>query len=78
MSIIELLKKQSVWYEFLQYKIDGGHLTKQDEEKLRTYIDNEEYLPIIEKIIRKVVDKWKMEDGQWIICRAFPKDLIMN
>ncbi len=53
MSIIELLKKQSVWYEFLQYKIDGGHLTKQDEEKLRTYIDNEEYLSVVEKIIKK-------------------------
>ena len=53
MSIIELLKKQNIWYEFLQYKIDGGHLLKQDQEKLKNYIENKEYEPIIENIIKR-------------------------
>ena len=53
MSIIELLKEQSVWYEFLQYKIDGGHLSKQDQEKIENYIKNKEYEPIIENIIKR-------------------------
>ena len=51
MSIIELLKKENTWNEFLQYKIDGGHITKQEQEKLAKYIKNKEYMPIVDKII---------------------------
>ena len=51
MSIIELLKEEKTWNEFLQYKIDGGHITKQEQEKLAKYIKNKEYMPIVDKII---------------------------
>lgn len=51
MSIIELLKNENVWYDFLQYKIDGGHLPKQDQERLEDYIKNREYESVVENII---------------------------
>ena len=53
MSIIELLKKENTWYDFLQYKINSGHLTKQEQEKLETFIENKQYEPIVEKIMNK-------------------------
>lgn len=53
MSIIELLKEENTWNEFLQYKIDGGHITKQEQEKLAKYITNKEYVPVVDKIINK-------------------------
>lgn len=52
MGIIELLKKDSIWNEFLQYKIDGGHLTHREQEKLEKYIRNKEYVPVVDRIIR--------------------------
>lgn len=51
MSIIELLKEDKTWNEFLQYKIDGGHLMQQEQERLIKYIKNKEYLSVVEKII---------------------------
>ena len=53
MSIIELLNKESTWNEFLQYKIDSGHLTKQEQKELVEYIKNKEYKPIVKGIIDK-------------------------
>ena len=29
MSIIEMLKEENVWNDFMKYKIDGGHLPKR-------------------------------------------------
>lgn len=55
MAIIECLEKQTHWLEFLQYKIDGGHMSKAEEADLYTFILNEEYLPVV-KGIRKGVD----------------------
>lgn len=53
MSIIELLKEEKIWDEFLKYKIEGGHLSKQQQTELEEYIKNKKYEPIIEKIINK-------------------------
>lgn len=51
MSIIEMLNNEDVWQEFLKHKIDGGHLRKQEYEKLKAYIENKEYVPVVEQII---------------------------
>lgn len=51
MSIINLLKEENTWNEFLQYKIDGGHLPKWEQKKIEEYIKHKEYEPIVEKII---------------------------
>ena len=53
MSIVELLKKEAIWTEFLQHKIDGGHLSKLEQEKLEKYIANKDYEPVVESIINK-------------------------
>lgn len=53
MSIIKLLKEESVWNDFLQYKINSGHLSKQEQRKLDEYIQNKEYIPIVESILNK-------------------------
>lgn len=55
MSIIELLNKESTWKEFLKYKIDGGHLMKQEQSRLVEYIENKEYVPVVDKIINEEV-----------------------
>lgn len=51
MSIINLLKEENTWNEFLQYKINGGHLSKWEQKKIEEYIKNKEYEPIVKKII---------------------------
>ena len=53
MSIIELLMCENTWEEFLEYKVDGGHLSKQQEARLAEYIQNKEYIPAVEGILRK-------------------------
>lgn len=53
MSIIELLTDKNTWTEFLQYKIDGGHLGKRDQEKLEKYIANKEYEEVVKRIINR-------------------------
>lgn len=53
MSIIELLMCENTWEEFLEYKVDGGHLSKQQEARLTEYIQNKEYIPVVEGILRK-------------------------
>ena len=53
MSIIELLMCENTWEEFLEYKVDGGHLSKQQEARLAEYIQNKEYIPVVEGILRK-------------------------
>ena len=40
MSIIELLMCENTWEEFLEYKVDGGHLSKQQEARLAEYIQD--------------------------------------
>ena len=51
MSLIELLKNEKTWIEFLEYKINGGHLTKRECEELKQYIFDKAYLPIVDDII---------------------------
>ena len=53
MSIIELLKEENVWNDFLKYKIDGGHLPKREQEKLEKYIKDKEYEVVVERIINR-------------------------
>ena len=53
MSVIKLLREENIWNEFLKYKIEGGHLTKQEQEKLEKYIENKEYEEVVKKIINK-------------------------
>lgn len=50
MDILKRLALKEEWDRFLEYKQEKGHLTRADEEELRLFIENREYLPIAEKL----------------------------
>lgn len=50
MGMLYALSRQEVWQEFLEYKLSGGHLSKEDEKALSEFIKAQSYLPVIEKI----------------------------
>ena len=50
MAIIDCLEKKEKWLEFYEYKVQGGHLSQDDIEDLREFIEQEEYLPIVKKV----------------------------
>ena len=50
--MLQDLCSQSVWLEYLEYKISGGHLHPDEEKALRVFIEAEDYLPVAESILR--------------------------
>lgn len=51
MSVLDQLRNEHFWIEFLEYKLSGENISKYEEKDLRKFISNEEYLPIVEKIL---------------------------
>jgi len=49
--MLQLLKDHDTWLSFYSYKLSGGHLSKQEAQKFRTFIDEKAYLPAVEKIL---------------------------
>lgn len=45
------MRNEHFWIEFLEYKLSGENISKYEEKDLRKFISNEEYLPIVEKIL---------------------------
>ena len=54
MSLLDELKKDSFWKEFLEYKSAGKNMSSRDEQDLRKYIEEAEYLPVLDGIYRGV------------------------
>ena len=50
-SILYKLKQESVWKEYLEYKLEKSHLTKRDELELIEYINSEKYIDIVDNIL---------------------------
>ena len=50
MNIIDKLLKKEIWDAFLAHKIGQGNISEKDIEDLRSFIDCEEYLPVVNKI----------------------------
>ena len=50
MNILEQITLPEVWQDFLQYKIEKQHLTKQEKEQFADYIEGKKYLSILEDI----------------------------
>ena len=48
--MIERLASEEVWNKYLEYKLDLAAPLK-DEEGLRAFIENKEYLPIVNDIL---------------------------
>ena len=51
MSILDLLLKKEVWLEFLEHKKSSDFFPSQEEKLLTDFIENEEYIPVCEKIL---------------------------
>ena len=51
LSVLDKLRDERFWIEFLEYKLSGENISKYEEKDLRKFISNEEYLPIVEKIL---------------------------
>lgn len=50
MSLLEQLYSEQVWWDYLTYKIESGHLSKRKSDDLKKYILNKEYEPFVRKI----------------------------
>ena len=48
----DLLSKREVWQEYLEYKLSGGHLSKEDEKALSDFLEAQRFLPVAERIAR--------------------------
>ena len=51
MGMLCALSRQEVWQAFLEYKLSGGHLSKEDEKALSEFIEGQSYLPVVQKIV---------------------------
>lgn len=50
MNIINELFEKEIWEAFYRHKIDQGNISTKDSEDLKVFIDNNEYLSVVEKI----------------------------
>ena len=48
--MLNALKDPEVWRQYQQYKLSGGHLSKEDEKALSEFIEAQSYLTVVEKI----------------------------
>lgn len=53
MGILDNIDKRETWEEFLQYKTDGGLLSKREEGELRAFIQSEGYKSVAAAIRAK-------------------------
>lgn len=53
MSILDLIKDKSEWLNFYNYKLDRGHLTKEEQEELEKFINEERYVRLASMIKNK-------------------------
>jgi len=50
MSIIDKLLETDTWEAFYSHKINQGNISEKDASDLRAYIDNREYIPVVNRI----------------------------
>ena len=51
MDIAKELINPCTWQRFYAYKHDGGHLSRQEDEELLSFIQNREYLPVVRTVL---------------------------
>lgn len=51
MEILSRLQDAATWQVYLAYKVEHGHLTRQEETRLSTFIDEQRYLPVVQGIL---------------------------
>lgn len=51
MTLLEKLSSEAEWLAFFRYKTEKQHLTPDEENDLKKYIDNREHLPVAERLL---------------------------
>ena len=49
--MLNALMDHAVWLAFREYKVTGGHISKEDIDDLDIFIESKGYEPIVRKII---------------------------
>lgn len=50
MDMLHSLSLETLWQEFLEYKREGGHLSRKDMQALEQFVERRDYLPVAEKL----------------------------
>lgn len=50
MEILEMLFSPDIWQDFLQYKIEKQHLSRQEQRDLEEYIRTQKYIPLLNAV----------------------------
>ncbi|MBQ8424744.1 MAG: hypothetical protein IJX17_01830 [Clostridia bacterium] len=66
MSVLDLILEEKKWLEFLDYKITQSNLSKIEEQELKEFVLNKNYLPIATSIFK----------GEYSF--SFPKKSLIN
>ena len=88
MSILDLIKDKQQWDIFYRYKDEKGHLTKQEKEELKNFIDNEKYLDIANNIkdssynfsvpIKKEINKSGTDKKRTVYCYNKEENIVLK
>lgn len=88
MSILDIIDDNNKWFEFYQYKIDKGHLTKKEKKELSDFIENKKYVSIANAIkkgtyvfsipTKKLVNKMGSEKKRVVYCYPKEENIILK
>lgn len=51
LSILDIIKNESFWNDFLEYKVSKQNISTYEEKDLRKFISERGYLPVVENIL---------------------------
>jgi len=80
MSILYQLNNQSVWQEYLEYKLEKDHFTEKEKQELIAFIEFEKYDVVVRNILnneglsipqKKLINKF---DGNKRVVYSFQED----
>ena len=53
MNILERLSQRLEWEQYYDHKLQQGNMSEKDAKDLYSFIANEEYLPVVQRIYRE-------------------------
>ena len=65
MNILDSLYEESIWREFLQYKIEKQHLSGKEQKQMEEYIREKKYIPLLKQ----------MEQEEYVFPLPFKKEI---
>ena len=64
MKIIDSITDKNEWLMYLQHKIDGENIRREERKKLERYIKEEKYTYLKDKITEGEFFSWLIKKGQ--------------